>query len=284
MKKTEVVYTPNYRRQIGVVQSWILMCRNIIESRELVFQLFRRDFLMAYKKSFFGIGWLLISPIVGIVSWVLLNSAGILKPGEIGIPYPAFALFSSLIWGLFMGFYGAAAGTLNAGAGFIMQVKFPHEVLLVKQTAQHLANFLVGFGVNLIVLIIYGVGFDWKIIFFPLLVIPLFFFAAAIGLFVSVVSVVVTDLSNVAGIILGITMYITPVIYQAKTVTDPILKTLIELNPLTYLVGGVRDIVLFGYMDNPGGYLLCSLIAFLLFMFSWRLFFISEDRVIEKMI
>lgn len=260
------------------------MLTNIVTFRELVYQLFRRDFLMAYKKSVIGIGWIFLSPLVGIASWVLLNSAGILQPGDIQVDYPAFVLFSSSLWGLFMGFYSSAAGTLNAGSAFILQVRFPHEVLLVKQTAQHLATFSIGFLVNIGVLLLRGVVPDWTIIFLPLLALPLFFLAAGVGLMVSVFSVVITDVMNITNIVLGIVMYITPIIYRIDKIDSPILSVLVKYNPLTYLVGEIRDLMLFGYMSHPVEYIVSVLFAFGLFMLSWRLFYISEHKIIEKII
>lgn len=284
MNQEIVVYTPNYRQKIGFFQTWALMFKNIVKSRELILQLFRRDFLMAYKKSFLGFTWILISPIVGILSWVFLNYAGVLQPGDAGIPFPAYVLLSSSIWGLFMGFYGAASSTLGAGAGFIMQVKYPHEALLAKQTAQFLANFLITFVINIVVLLLFGVVPDWKIILFPIIILPMFFLGAGLGLIISVVSVVAGDLSNIFNILLGLVFYATPIVYVADKIESELLRKVIELNPLTYLVGGVRDLVIYGQMQYPERFILVSVISFVFFMLAWRLFFVSEDKVIEKMI
>lgn len=278
-----VFYTPNYRQKIGFFKTWTIMFGNIVKSRQLIWQLFKRDFLMAYKKSAFGIGWILLSPIIGVASWVIMNAAGILTPGNVGIPYPAYVLLSSSIWGLFMGFYSSAAGTLGAGGGFIMQVKYPHEALLVKQVAQQLANFLITFAINILVLLAFGVVPTWQIFLFPFLTLPLFFLGGGLGLFISVVGVVATDVVNLFNIALGFVFYITPVIYATDTVKYPALEGLIKINPLTYLVGGVRDIIIFGHMDHPDLFIIFSVLSFLFFLLAWRLFFVSEDKVIEKM-
>jgi lipopolysaccharide transport system permease protein len=276
-------YIPNQRAKTGFFRTWKVMAKNIINSRELIWQLFRRDFLMSYKKSFLGMAWIFISPVIGIISWVFMNATGILAPGDVGIPYPAYVLLSSSIWGLFMGFFTSATGTLTAGAGFIMQVKFPHEALLMKQTAQQLANFLLGFILNIIILIAFGVIPSWKIIFFPLAVIPLFLLGAGIGLVVSVINVVAVDLTQGFNLLMSLLMYVTPVIYSNR-VSSHALQTIMEYNPLTYLVGNVRDMIIYGRFDHPDRFLYATLLALVIFLFSWRLFYISEEKVIEKMI
>jgi len=206
-----------------------------------------------------------------------------LNPGDVGIPYPAYVLLSTSIWGLFMGFYSSAVGTLGAGSGFIMQVKYPHEALLIKQTAQHLANFLITFIVTMVVLIIFKVFPSWQIILFPLLIIPLFLLGAGIGLVVSVIGVVATDLQKGFDIVLGMLIYVTPVIYSSK-VDNPLLQKIIQWNPLTYLIGTVRDGIIYGKFEYFDRYLLSSIFALIVFLLAWRLFYISEDKVIEKMI
>jgi len=282
MSDTITIYEPDQRRRTGFFKLWGVMFKNIIKSRELIWQLFKRDFLMAYKKSFLGMAWIIIAPVVGIVSWVFMNATGILSPGEMEVPYPVFVLISTSIWGLFMGFYDSATDTLGAGAGFVMQVKYPHEALLVKQTAQLLANFLLGFALNIIVLIAFGVIPSWKMVFMPFAIIPLFLLGAGIGLIFSVIKIVAVDITKGFTIVFGLLMYATPVIYSAQ-VENEFLRTIFTYNPLTYLVGNVRDLIIFGRFDHPDRFFYASLLALFVFLLAWRFFYLSEEKVIEKM-
>ena len=277
------IYRPNQRHDLGFFETWAVMAKNIVKSRELIWQLFKRDFFASYKKSFIGLTWIFVAPIMGIVSWVFLNMTGMLHPGDVGIPYPAYVLVGTSIWGLFMGFFNSANTTLSAGQSLVMQVNYPHEALLFKQTAEHLANFLIAFVMNIVVLVVLGVIPSWKIIFFPLVVLPLFFLGAAIGLVSSMISIVAVDISRIINMGMGLMMYITPVIYSDK-VNSQLAQSIIKWNPLTYLVCSARDIIIYGNLYNPVGYFICLFISLLLFMISWRLFYVSEDRIIERMI
>ena len=290
MKKPEkesnqriTIYRPNQRHDLGFLETWIVMSKNIISSRELIWQLFKRDFFASYKKSFIGITWIFIAPIMGIISWVFLQKTGMLNPGDMGIPYPAYVLVGTSMWGLFMGFFNSANATLTAGKELVMQVNYPHEALLFKQTAQHLANFLIAFAMNIAVLLAFKVIPGWQIIFFPLVMLPLFFLGAAIGLVSSMISIVAVDISRIINMGMGLLMYITPVIYSDK-VDSQLALTIIKWNPLTYLVCSARDIVIYGKLYNAPSYFICTGLSLLLFMISWRLFFVSEDRIIERMI
>jgi len=277
------IYEPNYRAKTGWIKTWIIMIRNIINSRELIMQLFKRDFLMSYKKSFLGMSWLVIAPIMGIISWVFMNSTGILAPGDVGIPYPAYVLLSTSIFGLFMSFFTGASGTLSAASGFILQVKFSHDALLIKQLLQQFAGFLITFTITIIVLLTFGVVPSWMIILFPILIIPMMLLGAGIGLIAAVISVVAIDINKVISFAMGLLLYVTPVIYSDK-IDNPLLQTIIKWNPLTYLIGTVRDTMIYGKFENFDRYLIASALSLVFFLITWRLFYVSEEKVIEKMI
>jgi lipopolysaccharide transport system permease protein len=277
------IYRPNQRYDLGFLETWIVMAKNIIKSRELIWQLFKRDFFASYKKSFIGITWIFIAPIMGIISWVFLQKTGMLKPGDMGIPYPAYVLVGTSMWGLFMGFFNSANETLTAGKDLVMQVNYPHEALLFKQTAQHLANFLIAFTMNIAVLLAFKVIPSWQTVFFPLVALPLFFLGAAIGLVSSMISIVAVDISRIINMGMGLLMYLTPVIYSNK-IDSQVALSIIKWNPLTYLVCSARDIIIYGKLYNVTGYFICMGLSLLLFMISWRLFFVSEDKIIERMI
>ncbi len=277
------VHEPNSRARTSWVRSWFEMVKNIRNSWDLIYQLFRRDFLMQYKKSFLGMGWLVLTPIVGIISWVFMNATGVLEPGDVGIPYPAYVLLSTSVFALFQSFYTGASGTLEAGKAFIMQVSFSHDALLVKQLLQQLANFLITFLLNMIVLLIFGVVPSWMTLLFPILIIPMCLVGASIGLITSVITVVAPDIKKGVSFVMGFLMYITPIIYSPKA-KDPLLQEVIKWNPLTYLVGGVRDSIIYGHIEHLDRFLIAAGLAVVLFLFTWRLFYVSEEKVIEKMI
>jgi len=277
------VYRPNQRHELGFFRTWAVMLNNIISSRELIWQLFKRDFFSSYKKSFIGITWIFVSPIMGIVSWIFLNMTGMLQPGDVGIPYPAYVLVGSSMWGLFMGFFNSAKATLTSGKDLVFQINYPHEALLFKETAQHLASFLITLLINIIVLFAFSVIPSWKILLFPLVVLPLFFLGAAIGLIFAMISIVAIDINRIVELGMGFLMYLTPIIYSGS-IKNAYVQEIIKWNPLTYLVCSARDIIIYGRLYNTGGYFLCAGLSLLLFMVSWRLFFISENKIIERMI
>lgn len=283
MPPTQIItYEPYDRKKQGYFRAWTEMSRNIIQNREIIWQLFIRDFFGGFKQSLWGIGWLVVSPILGIVSWVLMNSAGVLNPGDTGVPYPVFVILGSTLWGAFMGFYNAATNTISSGTAIILQVKCPHEILLVNQVAQYLANFIFNLLATLGIILLLGVVPHWQIFLLPLMLLPLFFMGVAIGLVIAVVNIATIDASKLAGYMLNLCMYLTPIVYS-KSIEGSLLETIIRWNPLSYIISGTRDMIFFGHIDDPTGYWISTGISLILFLISWRFFYVSERLVIEKL-
>ena len=135
----------------------------------------------------------------------------------------------------------------------------------------------------MVILLFFKVYPSWLIIFFPILIIPIFLLGSAIGLVSSILNVVAPDIQRLLGFFMGLLLFITPVIYSSK-IDNPILQNVIKWNPLTYVIGGVRDAIIYGRIDHFDRFLIVTGISFILFFMAWRFFYISEQKVIEKMI
>jgi len=100
-KLHEVVYTPDSQlRKPGHLfkSMWL----DINSSRELAWRLIVRDISAQYRQSIFGVLWAFIPPIVTALVFVVLNSQNVINIGETNIPYPAFVVFGTVLWQVFL--------------------------------------------------------------------------------------------------------------------------------------------------------------------------------------
>ncbi len=278
-----LIITPKSRYKKSSFQIWRTLFQNIFNSKDLIIQLLKRDLTAQYKKSFLGTSWIFLAPIIGVVSWVFMNSTGLLSPGEMDIPYPAYVLISTSIWGLFMGFYRSASQSLNVGKNLIAQIRFYHEIFFIEKAILQFINFLVVFVINLIVLFFYEISISWWTLSFPLFVMPLFFLGGSIGLLSSMLSIVAQDLSKIIDNLMGLLLFITPVLYSSKF-DNPFVQEVIKWNPLTYLIGTMREIIIYGQIENPINFILSVFLSIFIFLMILRIFYLSEKRLIERIL
>jgi len=271
------------RHELGVLASWEVMARNVWGARELIWQLFKRDFTALYKKSFLGLTWIFIMPLMGILQWVFLHKTGMLRPGDVGVPFEAYVLVGTSIWGLFLGLCKTTADTLIIGKALVMQVNYPHEALLFKQIAHQCAQFLIGFVLVMILLLFFRVWPSWGTLLLPLVALPLLLLSAAIGLFLSMFAAIAVDVTQSIPLVVGLVMYLTPVIYTTDGKPE-VVQLINKWNPMTHLVCSCRDVILFGRLYDVAGYAASAALAVLAFVIVWRLFFVSEHQIVERMI
>ncbi|MCE9613251.1 MAG: ABC transporter permease [Lentisphaerae bacterium] len=280
------VYRANQRHEMSWVGVCVTMTRNIIGSSELIKQLLKRDLFAKYKKSRIGALWVLTGPIMQTVPWLIAAKMNVYNPGATTVVLGVYLLVGRSCWSAFNGFFTGASATLDQGTALVQQVKYPHEALFIKQMLVELFNFSLSFIPTLLAMLLYRVYPGWGLLLFPLTLLPLFFLGAAMGLFVSMIRVVAYDLDRFLLLIMGLLMWTAPILYSDTDPPHPLLRTINDYNPLTYLICTCRDVLIHGhvYNDAVGVYVACAGGSLLLFLISLRLFFVSEHKLVERMI
>lgn len=276
------LYESNYKAKASNIEIWRHCLNTVCRRKDLLLYLVRRDFLSDFKRSFISAGWILITPALAVVSWLIINHTSILNPGRLPIPYPAYVLISTMIWRLFIGIYQAGSNLIFESASFGIDVKFHREVLLVKQIILQALNFAAGLLIIEVVLLYYRIFPSWKILTLPVTLLPLILMGAGIGLLASIYSVVLPDSKKWLDYGMQLLMFVTPVIYSPQ-VDNELIRKIIRLNPLSYLLDWSRASLANGSFDNPYGFLLSSGGALVIFLLGLRLLYLAEDKVIEKL-
>ncbi|MEO1516249.1 MAG: ABC transporter permease [Bacteroidota bacterium] len=273
-----------YPRQPGSWwASWRLIIHNLRTHRFLILQLVRVNILTQFKRSFIGLSWLFIIPIFSVIIWILLNGAGVVEPGDTGIPYPAYVLLSTSIWGFFSEIYKSTSTLISNNGKMLIMTHFPHEVLIAERIIVHLIRFSIPFAINLLVLLYFGVSFSWIALLFPLTLLPLLLIGTTLGLISSLLRVVAVDISNLMDEGIRLLMFLTPIVYAPK-IQIGWLSEIVRYNPMTYLIGFSRDVLTQGIFFEWENYAICSLGVLLLFFLSVRIFRAAEPRILERLI
>ena len=257
--------------------------KSIWEYRFLLKKLTITSLTIQFKKSFLGISWLIIQPLITIVAWVLLHGAGLFNPGQTGVPYPAFVLLSTSMWALFANQYTLVSNGLVMNSQLLMQHNFPRGILLLERSAVALFNALIPLLLSLLVLVFYGVSFTWHILLFPFALLPLLLFGFSLAVLFAVVKAVANDLNNFFDKAIVLLMYVTPVVY-ASDPGSSLLRSIIRWNPLSYLLGFPRSLLLDSSPYAPLEFFQVSAGVLLFTVIVWRYFHHVQARIIERLI
>lgn len=276
------IYQPN-ERMGGLIWGLRQAGQDIGASRHVIVLLFWRDFIAQFRQRILGYFGAIISPLMGIVSFLFLFVIGVLKPGQGEIPYTVYVLVGSTIWGCLPGAMGSVSAGLQAQADLILRTRVPKLALAISS----LASIAYGIGVSMvtmaIVFLISGMTPSPWFLIYPLLVLPMVLLGTAIGLVLSVLGTIARDLTTFASQALGLVMYITPVIFVRSSIYQPFVEALIRWNPITYLVDVPRSLICLGHSDNTGVYVAVSAGTLILVIVGLRVFYLLEDLVAERL-
>jgi lipopolysaccharide transport system permease protein len=276
------VYQPN-ETQGGIICGIRRAATDISLSRHVIARLFWRDFIAQFRQKILGYFWALLSPLLGIASFLFLFLIGVLHPGEGEIPYTVYVMVGSTIWGCLPGAMGAVSGGLQAQADLIMRTRIPKVALALSSLSGLFYGILISMVTMTIIFVSTGVTPTWWLLVYPLLALPMVLLGTSIGLVLSVLGSIARDLTPMVTQVLALVMYVTPVIYVHSTIQNAFVKSLIDWNPMSYLVDVPRSLICLGHADNIGIYLIIALGTVVLVVVGLRIFYLLEDLVAERL-
>lgn len=222
---------------------------SIWSNRRLIHQLSKREVAARYRGSIAGFGWSLINPLVMLAVYTFVFSVVFqVRWGASTDSKGAFAvvLFVGIIvHGIVAECVNRAPTLIPSNAGYVKRVVFPLEILPVVAMGPALFHAAM----SLIVLICANLYLTGSIpvtaIAFPLIILPMVIGTLGVSWFFSALGVYIRDVGQVTVILMTVLLFLSPAFYPIESLPEEYRK-LLYLNPLTYVIEGARDVLLWG--------------------------------------
>jgi len=226
-------------------QSWLkLDWRSLVEFRDLLFLLVRRDFLVKYKQTLLGPLWFLIQPLLTTVVFTVIFGSLAKMPTN-GVPPVVFYLSGLTIWSYFSQCVSANSMTFILYADMFSKVFFPRLIVPLSTTTSN----LIAFGVQLLSLIGFVIYFTLAgslvhpqpiaVLILPLLVLETAVLALGFGLLFASFTARYRDLVHLISFGLQTWMYASPVIYSTSKIPARY-EWLVRVNPMAPIIENFR--------------------------------------------
>jgi len=216
------------------------MFADLWASHFLAFQFAKRDISSQYRQSYLGILWLFLTPVVSAMVWIFLNSSGTLNIPDTGIPYPIYVFSGTLIWSILIEAINSPTTSTNASRSLLTKINFPKEALVLSGVYKLLFNSSIKVVLLVVLVFVFGVGFHWSLLLFPIALLCAVLVGTAIGLFLTPIGLLYNDISRLVTMSLSFIMYLTPVVYNIPE--TGIMKVVMTYNPFTPLIMTTRDL------------------------------------------
>jgi lipopolysaccharide transport system permease protein len=276
----ERVYTPEskIRHPVALFKE---MWQDLLASRELTWQLLVRDISAQYRQSLLGILWVLLTPLATAGIFIMLKKQAILNVEETGMPYPVFALIGTTLWQTFVESINAPLKSLTAARPMLAKIKFPYEALMLAGAGQVLFNFGLKLLIIALVFLFFKIPLTIGLFASTFAILMLILLGLFIGLLLTPLGALYTDISRGLVIATNLWFFITPVIYPPLT-TFPF-NLLATVNPVSPVLIAARDLMIKGALENMVPFLTVSAITLVGTIFVWILYRLSLPILIERM-
>ena len=209
------------------------------KGQDLASRLTIRDIKALYRQSFLGILWAFILHISNTLVWIFLNNTGIVSMGNTVIPYGVYVFSGTMIWAIFMESMQAPLDKTTLNKSILAKVNFPREAIIMASVYHGLFNAGIKVVILLLALLIMDFPLSWSVLLFPVGVLALVLAGTVIGLLLTPLGILYSDISKGIPLVMQFLMYTTPVVFAMPF--EGIAAKIIHLNPLTPLLVTTRD-------------------------------------------
>jgi lipopolysaccharide transport system permease protein len=275
------VYTPESalkRPTILISEMW----KSLGESRVLSWRLAVRDTKALYRQSILGILWAVIMPLANTLTWIFLRRTGVVDLGVTDLPYPVYVFAGAMLWAIFVESMQMPLQKNTANRSIVTKIKFPYEALIISGIYQAFFNSAIKIALLIVGLILLGyVNFDYHLLLFPFAVLALILAGTALGLFLTPVGMLYSDISKGLPLVFQYFMFLTPAVYAVPK--TGVFADIIAYNPITPLLVTARN-WLTGFPSEVFNQFIWVTAFFLFLLFiGWVMYRVAMPFLIERM-
>lgn len=204
----------------------------------LVYNLVSRNIKTKYARSWIGLGWTLLHPLL-LASMYYLVFKKIMKIQM--EHYVSFVLSGVLPWAFFSQSVVESIDALVNNSGLVTKIPLPLQVFSWVNVLTNGVTLLGGLPILFIVSLLQGVWVGWAIFWVFYLLMCLAFFAYGLSFVLSLAYVFLRDLKHAFGFLLQLWMFLTPVVYSAEMIPAQY-RWCVHLNPVADMIVGLHQI------------------------------------------
>jgi lipopolysaccharide transport system permease protein len=233
----------NKEKIIGPKRSfWEVNLRDIWDYRELLYFLTLRQIKTKYKQTAIGIVWVVLQPLLTMAIFALIfYRVGNFDTGGIEV-YPF--LFSTLmLWTFFSSALNSGSQSLVSNANMISKIYFPRFLLPLSLALAGLLDYVISWGVFVFIMIATGEAFSSWMVFIWVPLVLSFVLVTGLTFLFSAMAAKYRDVQYIVPFFTTLLLFASPILYPLNAAQDPILRTIMTLNPLAGIMDAQRFFV-----------------------------------------
>ena len=269
MSQPVIVYEP-FKAGLPPMRSYL---RSLWHRRAFISEFARSELREKNYGSVFGQLWLVLNPLLlsGVYFLLIYVIGGTSDEARFGHLTSTLFLFYLIANSL-----TAGVKAITSGQRLILNTSFPRIMLPISAVVVAIFKFLPTLVVALLIHVIIGLPYSWQMLWaIPILLISIFM-ALGMAILISLINVYFRDISSMLPYLTRSLLYLSPVLYEASTVSSSI-KQYEVVNPLFYLLDSWSRVIVHAEAPTTFGLVHSSIFALVIFIVG-AYFFLSRER------
>lgn len=201
-----------------------------------------REIKRKYARSYLGIVWSVLSPLMYMLVMTLVFSTMFKRNIQ---NFPLYYLTGYLLWNMYGQVSNSVMTVLVDNRNLLLRVKVPKNVFVLSRCYTAFVNFLYSLIAFFPILFLSGVKPSITMLLFPIDVILCLMFGLGIGYILAVLYVFFADIKYLYSVILTILMYLSALFYPVSQVPEA-MQMVINNNPVYCYMLFVRECMVYG--------------------------------------
>lgn len=244
--------------------------------KALLYELVVRDIKVRYKRSFLGLLWTIINPILTMAVMTIVFS----KLFRFQIEnYTTYFLVGNILFAFFTEATTNSMHSVLDNSNLIKKVYVPKYLFPISKVMSGVVNLFFSFFALIIVMVATKVPFRSTMWLAPIVLCYVVMFAAGIGLILASIMVFFRDIAQLYSIITLLWMYLTPIFYPVDLLQENAPWAL-AWNPLYHYIDFLRKLVLDGTLPTIRENMTCLIISCLTLLLGLIIFYRKQDKYI----
>jgi ABC-type polysaccharide/polyol phosphate export permease len=271
---------------------WQLLSKlkDLYKYRVLIQSLISRELKARYRGTILGFFWSFFNPLLLLLVYTVVFGF-ILGPrlpefNESPKLYALFLFCGLLPWQVWFAASSLeSANVLLIQGNLIKKMLFPTEILPIVVVSSNFVHFLFGLPILLIFVPVLGKPFTPYLLFLPVVILVQFTFTLGFSFLVSALTVHFRDIKDILANLLTLWFFSTPIIYPLTLPVienNSIVRTIIQLNPMTHIMWGYQNAVFYGELIRWKRLGVTFLVSLLLLLFGYYIFDKLRDSFPEE--
>ena len=207
--------------------------KEIVDYRDMVGSLVKRELRGKYKGSVLGFLWTFINPLCQIIVYTIVFS--IIIRSDLNNFY-VYMITGMIPWLFFDSSMRIGSGCIRYQGDMINKIYFPREILPLAAVTANFVNMLFCFVIVFLVLFVSGVGVSvTALLCLPCVMAIQYIMVLGFTLLISSITVYFKDMEHIVTVMLMAWIYLTPILYPITLIPGR-LTWIFKLNPMTYVI------------------------------------------------